>query len=83
MKEHITSKQFKETVKNYIEDQNASLVYCGIKINHKYKQIKILTQDDIPKPFYQRVLEYILHFFSYSQSNGKESVLIIQFNPIN
>ena len=83
MKEHITLKHFKETVKNYTEDQNDSLVSYNIKIIHKYKQIKILTQDDIPKPFYQRVFEHIFHFFSYAKNNSIEAVLIIQFKPIN
>ncbi len=83
MKEYLTLKQFKETVIHYIEDQNTSLVSYGIKINYKYKQIKILTQDDVPKPFYQNVFEYILHFFSHSRSNNNESVLIIQFKPID
>ena len=79
MKGHIALKQFRETIKNHIEKQNASLVSFGITITHKYKQIEVLTQNEIPKPFYQRVLEYILHFFSRSQSNGTESVLVIQF----
>ena len=83
MKEHITLKQFKENVKNSIENQNVSLTTYGIKINHKYKQINVLTQDDVPKAFYQRVFEYIFRFFSRSKSNGKEMVLIIQFKPIN
>jgi len=83
MKEYLTLKQFKETITNYIEDKNTSLVSYGIKINHKYKQIRILTQDDVPKPFYQNVFEYILHFFSRSRSNNNESVLIIQFKPID
>ena len=82
MKGHIALKQFRETIKNHIEKQNASLVSFGITITHKYKQIEVLTQNEIPKPFYQRVLEYILHFFSRSQSNGTESVLVIQFKPI-
>jgi hypothetical protein len=83
MKEYITLNQFKETIKNYIDDQNASLVSYGIKINRKYKQVTVLTEDDVPKLFYQRVLGYILHFFSSSQKNDKQSVLIIQFKPIN
>ena len=70
-------------MKNYIEDQNASLVSYGIKINHKYKQVKILTEDDAPKLFDYRVFNYILSLFSRSQRNSVESVLIIQFKPIN
>lgn len=83
MKEYLTLKQFKYTVINHIEDKNTSLVSYGIKINYKYKQIRIITQDDVPKPFYQNVFEYILHFFSRSRSNNNESVLIIQFKPID
>ena len=81
MKEHISIKCFKENVKSHIEDQNASLASFGVKINHKYKQITILTQADVPRPFYQRVFEYIGRFFSCRKSS-KELVLIIQFKPV-